>query len=122
MRSIRLNLSALRPIRLLVAVCICAFLVFSDAYPAFSAPVNPSSSKSAPEQGEAQLRSIEKEAQEAATEDPYSRKETQTKANEGLNEIQGAADIDKMKRPENAQADSVEEKLKKVLDKATGKG
>ena len=122
MRSIRLNLSALRPIRLLVAVCICAFLVFSHAYPAFSAPVNPSSSKSAPEQGEAQLRSIEKEAQEAVLEDPYSRKETQTKANEGLNEIQGEADVNKMKTPEKAQADSVEDKLKKVLDKATGKG
>jgi len=121
MRSISLILSALRPIRFLVAVCVSALLVFSYAVPVFSAPVNPVGSPTAPQEGEAQLRNIEKGAQEAVLEKPYSLEETQARAQEGTNEIQGAADLDKMKRPENAKADSVEEKLKNVLEKATGR-
>ena len=116
------NLSALRPIRFLIAACVCALLVFSHAFPAYSAPVNPTGETSAPQEGETQLRSIEREAQEAVLDDPYSREETQGKANEGLNEIQGTADVNKMSRPENSQdANSVEDKIKKVLDKVTGK-
>ena len=122
MRSVRFNLSALRPVRILFAICVSALLVFSQALPAFSAPVNPSGSPTAPQQGEAQLRGIEKEAQEAVIKDPYSRKETQTKAQEGLNEVQGAADLNKMSRPENAKATSVEDKLKNALESVTGKG
>jgi len=54
---------------------------------------------------------IEREAQEAVLEDPYSRKETQVKTSEGLNEVQGTADL-KMSRPENSDAISVEDKSK----------
>jgi len=57
-------------------------------------------------------RGIEREAQEAVLEDPYSRKETQVKTSEGLNEVQGTADLDKMSRPENSDAISVEDKSK----------
>jgi hypothetical protein len=121
MRSIRLILSALRPIRFLVSICVCTLLVFSNALPAFSDPVNPTASRSAPQQGEAQLRGIEREAQEAVIEKPYSREKTQAKANEGLNEIQGTANIENMKRPENAQADSVEDKSKNFIDALVGK-
>jgi len=121
MRSVRFNLSALRPVRILFAICVSALLVFSQALPAFSAPVNPTGSSTAPQQGEAQLRGIEKEAQEAVLDKPYSRKETQKKAQEGLNEIQGAADLNKMSRPENAEATSVEDKLKNALESVTGK-
>ena len=121
MRSVRFNLSALRPVRILFAICVSALLVFSQALPAFSAPVNPGGSPTAPQQGEAQLRGIEKEAQKAAIDTPYSRKDTQSKAQEGLNEIQGAADLNKMSRPENAKATSVEDKLKNALESVTGK-
>ena len=121
MRSVRFNLSALRPVRILFAICVSALLVFSQALPAFSAPVNPTGSSTAPQQGEAQLRGIEREAQKAAIDKPYSRKETQSKAQEGLNEIQGAADINKMSRPENAEATSVEDKLKNALESVTGR-
>ena len=104
MRSVRFNLSALRPVRILFAICVSALLVFSQALPAFSDPVNPTGSPTAPQQGEAQLRGIEKKAQE------------------GLNEVQGAADLNKMSRPENSQgAISVEDKSKNFLESLTGK-
>lgn len=121
MRSIRSILSALRPIRILLAVCVCAVLAFGYAAPAFSDPVNPTASRTAPQEGEVQLRGIEREAQEAAIDKPYSREKTQAKAQEGLNEIQGAADIEGMKRPENSEATSVEDKSKNFLDALVGK-
>ena len=122
MPSIKFNFSALRLVRFLVAACVCALLVFSNAFPAYSDPVNPTGSQSAPEEGEAQLRGIERQAQEAVLQDPYSRKETQVKTSQGgLNEIQGTADIDKMSRPDNSDAISVEDKSKNFLEALTGK-
>ena len=122
MPSIRFNLSALRLVRFLVAACVCVLLTVSNAFPAYSDPVNPTANKAAPEQGEVQLRSIEREAQEAVLKDPYTREKTQTKANEGLNEIQGAADINQMSRPDNSgDAISVEEKSKNFLEALTGR-
>jgi hypothetical protein len=117
----KLKLSALRPIRLLLVAFACAFLMFSYASPAYSDTPQPTGTTKAPQQGESNLLDIEKEAQEAVLKDPYSREQTQAKANEGLNEIQGAANIDKMKRPENTQATSVEQKSKKFLEGMTGK-
>lgn len=124
MRHIRINFSSiLRPVRFLVAVCICTFLVFSYAFPAYSDPVNITGEQSAPQEGEAQLRGIERQAQEATQERPYSREETQSKARPGLNEIQGSADVEQMKRPENtpSEAISVEDKSKNFLDAIIGK-
>ena len=119
---IRFNMSALRPVRFLVAACVCALLLFSNAFPAFADPVNPTSVKSSLQQGEANLQSIEKEAQKAVLKDPYSQQETTDKANQGLNEIQGAADFDQMNRPDNSQdAISVEDKSKNFLEALTGK-
>ncbi len=120
--SIRFNISALRPVRFLVAACICALLLLSNAFPAFADPVNPTSSKSSPQQGEANLQSIEKEAQKAVLKDPYSQDDTKSKANQGLNEIQGAADVDQMNTPENSGgAISVEDKSKNFLEAITGR-
>lgn len=122
MRSIKSKLSALRPIRLLLVAFTCAFLVLSNAFPAYSDTPQPTGNQKSPAQGESNLLGIEREAQEAVLKDPYSREETQTKASEGLNEIQGAADLDKLKRPENSQgASSVEEKSEGFLERLTGK-
>ena len=116
MKSIRLNLSALiRPLRVVVAACVCAFLLFTAAAPAYSATA------SNPRSGEANLLDIERKSQEAVLENPYTLKETQIEANKGLNEIQGDSDIDKMKRPKNSQGMSVEDKIEKALEKVTGK-
>ena len=122
MHSIRFKFSTLRLVRFLVAVCVCTLLLFSHPFPAYSAPVNPTGNQTAPTEGESQLLQIEREAQEAVLKDPYSREETQYKASQGLNEVQGAADLDKMKRPENSQgATSVEDKVKNALEKVTGR-
>jgi len=114
MKSIRSRFASLRPLRLLVALCACAFLVFSNTVPAFAA-------KTSPTKGEDQLLNIERKSQEKALEQPSSRAETQAETNPGLNEIQGEADKDKMYTPEkSAGAGSVERNVQKSLEKVTG--
>ncbi|MBW4576219.1 MAG: low temperature-induced protein [Aphanothece sp. CMT-3BRIN-NPC111] len=116
MKSLRFNFSALlRPVRLLLATCVCALLLFSQVMPAYSSP------NSNPTSGEANLLDIERKSQEAVLADPYSREKTQTEANKGLNEIQGDSNIEQMKRPENTPGGkSVEDKLKNALEGVTG--
>ena len=43
--------------------------------------------------------------------------ETQKKANEGINEVQGDADSEKMKNPSNTRATSFEQQVKKAVSK-----
>lgn len=128
MKSYHFNLSALwRSLRLFVAGCICALMLFSNATPAYSLP-NPFAKSdktvapSKPTEGEAQLKSIEKEAQKTVngSQDLLSAEEVIKNSNEGLNEVQGAADIDQMKRPSNSQGETIEGILQDKLEKATG--
>lgn len=119
MRYINFNLSSLiRPVRFLIACCICALVLFSSAWPAYSAT-------SRPTEGEANLTDIERKSQEAISDKKpgdFDLKKQQKETHPGLNEIQGTADIEKMKRPENSQdATSVEQTIKDVLENATGK-
>lgn len=126
MKSIRFNLSAwVRPVRVLISLCVCALLLFSYASPAYSATkggmTGYSGTSSKPKQGEENLLEIEKKSQEAVLSDPYSQEKTMREANKGLNEIQGDADMDKMKRPENTTGvESVEQKVEKALEAVTG--
>ncbi|MFN6516646.1 MAG: hypothetical protein RMY29_019370 [Nostoc sp. CreGUA01] len=118
MKVIASVLSILRPVRFLVVAFTCALLLLSSAFPAFAID----SYQSKPTEGETQLLDIQRETDKAARKPPIGLEETQRKSNEGLNEVQGAADIDKQKRPENSQsATTVEENVKNLLDKVTGK-
>ena len=132
MKSIQINLSALwRSLRLFVATCVCALMLFSNAMPAYSLP-NPFAKNKAdqtktvetskPTQGEEQLRGIELGAQKAVnrSQDLLSADEVTKKSNEGLNEVQGAADLNKMKRPSNSQGETIEGILQNKLEKTTG--
>lgn len=129
MKSTQFNISTLwRSLRLAVAGCICALMLFSNATPAFSLP-NPFASNkdktvmpSDPTQGEEQLTGIEKTAQKTVnrSQDLLSGDEVIKRSNEGLNEVQGAADIDQMKRPSNSQGETIEGILQNKLEKATG--
>jgi hypothetical protein len=111
-------LSILSPVRFLVVAFTCALLLLTNAFPAFA--IN--SYQSDPTEGTTQLLDIQSKTDEAAKKPPIGLKKTQQETNEGLNEVQGAADIDKQKRPENSQsATTVEENIKNVLEKVTGK-
>jgi hypothetical protein len=110
MSFISFNFPAKRLVRSLIAVCFCALMFVSNAFPAFAVT-------SSPTKGEDQLLGIEKESQEAVLKKPMSLEETQEKASKGPNEVQGDADIDKMKNPSNTQATSFEQQVKKAVSK-----
>ncbi|MEH2071227.1 MAG: hypothetical protein V7K47_24230 [Nostoc sp.] len=118
MKVIAPVLSILRPVRFLVVAFTCALLLLSSAFPAFA--IDSYQSKNT--EGETQLLDIQRRTDEAAKKPPAGLEEVERKSNEGLNEVQGAADIEKQKSPENSQsAVTIEEKLKSALDKVTGK-
>jgi hypothetical protein len=134
MKFVTVNLSALwHSFRLFVASCVCALILFSNALPAYSLPnipnpfasdnnSNAAATPTSPTEGEEQLRGIEAGGQKTVnrSQDLLSGEEVMRKSNEGLNEVQGAADIDKMKRPSNTQAESVEGIIQEKLEEATG--
>jgi hypothetical protein len=127
MKSIGFNLSALwGSLRLFVAACACALILLANVSPAYSLPNPFASSNTAqssdPTKGEDKLLGIEAGAQKSVTreQDLLSGKEVTEKSNEGINEVQGAADADQMKRPSNAQGETIEEILQDKLEEATG--
>lgn len=116
MKSIQLKLAKFRPLRSLITLGVCALLVFSSAFPALAA-------RSSVYKGEEKLTGIEQEAQRMTKEQPQSRGQAQSKSNRGgVNEVQGSANAENMYRPDNIRGDaSVEGKVQRSLEKATGK-
>ncbi|MDB9512976.1 low temperature-induced protein [Kamptonema animale CS-326] len=114
MSSIKFNFPVQRLVRTLAVFCICAMLFVFNAFPAVAVTSNPT-------KGEDKLLGIEKEAQKAVLKQPMGLEETQDKASAGPNEIQGDADIDKMKNASNTNATSFEEQVKNVVENITGK-
>lgn len=113
-------LTVLRPLRYLVTLCLCAVLLFSYAAPAFAVPAtgepNAAANKAA--------KAYEQESRDAiATDHPPTMSETQQKTKGGgLNEVQGKAGLNEMKRPSNsAGTPSVEKGVKNVLEKVQEK-
>lgn len=104
-------------LRTVFVVFTCAVLIMSNAFPAAAI----SSSRSNPSQGEAPLDNIFEKSEEVTKAPPLSMEETQKRANEGINEIQGAADREQMYRPENSNATTGKDQLQNVLEKVTGK-
>jgi len=118
MKIIALVSSILRPVRFLIIAFTCTLLFVSNAFPAFALD----SYQSNPEEGTTQLLKIQDKTDKIAKSPAPGLKEVQKESNKGLNEVQGDADIDKMKRPENSQsATSAEEKVESFLEKVTGK-
>ena len=108
MSFISFNFPTKRLVSTLIAVCFCALMFVSNAFPAFA--VTSSTTK-----GEDQLLGIEKESQEVVLKKPMSLEETQEKASKGPNEVQGDADIEKMKNPSNTNTTSFEQQVKKAV-------
>ena len=104
--------------RLLFVAFACAFLFLTTAFPALAI----SSYQSNPREGTTQLLETQRQTDKAAKAAPLGLKETQEKTKKGLNEVQGDADIDKMKNPRNSQsATSTKEEVEGFLEKITGK-
>lgn len=112
----RFSLQNIRPIRTIVAFFICAFLLISNAYPAMAI----GGSKSNPRDGEANLTEIERYSEKVLEDGPKSPQEynRQSPGKGGLNEVQGTADKDKMKTPENSRGTTFEEQVKEAFEKA----
>ncbi|MEC4881228.1 MAG: hypothetical protein SAL70_07735 [Scytonema sp. PMC 1070.18] len=118
MKKTGFGLSVLRPVRFLMVAITCALLFFSNVVPAFAIE----SYQSQPEEATTQLLETQRETDKASAKPPLSAEEQIEKTKGGgLNEIQGTADIEKMKRPENSQAaTTVEDEVKNLLNKVTG--
>lgn len=116
----KFSLSTVRAIRALFVVVTCAVVLFSNVVPAFAIE----SYQSNPREGETQLLETQRRTDEVSRMAPGNpdMQQTQERANKGLNEVQGDADIDKMKRPSNSQdAVTVEDEVNNFLNKVTGK-
>jgi hypothetical protein len=119
MKMFTFVLSILRPVRYLIVIVACSFLLFSSTFPAFAIESYQSDLK----EGETQLLETQRLTDEVSrmTPDQLDLKQTQKRSNKGLNEVQGDADINKMKRPGNSQdAVSVEGEVNSFLKKVTG--
>jgi len=105
----------LSPVRFLVVAFACTLIFFSSALPAAAIVNSPSS----PYKGEEHLNEIQKRTDQAVIDPPLSLKEIQKGQQAqkgGLNEVQGAADLNKMSTPENSgQATSVIDEVKEAL-------
>ncbi len=111
MKSILNAVSLLRPLRFLFAALIGAMLFLSSMGPVQAAH-NP---QSKPTDGPTQLNKIMDNAEDVAHSAPMSLKETQQRANEGLNEVQGGADYEKFKSSDSKLP--IVEDLEKAMDK-----
>jgi hypothetical protein len=120
MKSFTIKKFSLRTVRIFTIAWVSAFLFLTTAAPAFAA-VGFGSTPSKPTDGTAQLGKIEARSQDIAESKvaPGSMEEAEARAQGGLNEVQGAADKDKMSRPSNSQnATTVTDQVGKALKKA----
>lgn len=118
MNFLKLSVSKLwKNLRVLAIAFSFVLLFFVSAAPAFAIGSSPSH----PTKGEEPLDEILKESQESIKGGPRQMNEVQSKANRGLNEVQGSANVENMNRPENSSAEAVSEQVKEALESVTGK-
>lgn len=105
-----------RAIKTLIAAAVCVLLVVGAAAPAVAF----GSSDSSPSKGVAELDTLKETSKEAVKSEPRSREAVQSKAQSGPNEVQGSANLEKMKSPANSQnATAVSEQVEEALDSIT---
>lgn len=108
--------------RTLAIIFTCTLLLFSNVVSASAAPANTTQAKSDPTEGSVRLDNVQKKSEEALRHPPLDMESVQNESNQGLNEVQGAADVQDMNRPSNSQrATSIEEKAEQILEKVKGK-
>lgn len=95
--------------RFVILFMICGAIAFSNNLPAIAANSQANLSK-----GIEQLPSIQTRAEDITKASPYSNK---AKIGKGLNEVQGTADFDRMKRGANGDTLPAVKQVEKALDK-----
>lgn len=101
-------------VRFLTVIFACTFVFLSSAFPVVAAT-------SSLTQGEDALKEVQKESEQVLKSNPRSMEEVQSKAKNGLNGVQGGANMNQMSTPENSQdATSVEERVQDFLNDVTG--
>jgi transketolase len=111
--------SFVRAAKLAAVMLVCALYITAHSSSALA--FGGASSK--PSDGAAQLDGIYKETQKAANPDaePEGIEAVQAKAKDGINEVQGRADADKMYRPSNSKGSTVQDDLQKAADSVLGR-
>ncbi len=106
--------TSLFSVRFLVVAGLCISLVFSNVVPTLAAgkPFNHAAA------GTTQMNQVLDKSEDTLDAPPMSLKEVEKRANEGLNEVQGDADKDKMYKSRDSRPAIVGD-LEKALDKAT---
>ena len=102
--------------RLMVMACVCGLIVFTNVSPANASWFGPDKS---PTKGTQPLPNITAKSEETAATGPSGM--GKAKALKGLNEVQGTADIDKMKRDSYGDQLPVVKEAEKAIDKAENK-
>lgn len=116
--SMRSTLSKLRPLRFLLAAFVATIVFFTYAFPALAI----SAPKSDPREGEAPINDIYELSEDAIKGGPPSGEAVRDAANQGLNDIQADADVEKMNTTENStEAVTAQDQVEKALEKITGK-
>jgi hypothetical protein len=96
--------------RLVVMIYICGLMVFANAVPAIASQGNPT-------KGMQQLPNIQNKAEDAIKSAPYGIDKVEQESSQGLNEVQGSADFNKMKRDTNEGKLPAVSKAEKAIDK-----
>lgn len=111
-------------IRILMTVCFCAMIFAFNSVPAFAVTSNPSDGTTKLNEIQKRTDDLTKSTDDIAKQDRSvypSLKQVQSASKEGLNEIQGDADKDKMISPEDAKdATTVADSIKKTFSKVKG--
>lgn len=113
-----IKFNALRPVRFLILAFACVTLFFTNVFPAFAGGV---AAPSSPSKGTAPINDILEESENALKAEPRTMDEVIDKAYQGPNEVQGGADLDQMKRPDNSNAVTIEERVEEILENVTGR-
>lgn len=102
----------------ILSVVLCFSLLTAFTAPASANLANNSSSSV--NKGEANLNKIQEKTDELAQQEPPSLEQVEARSKQGINEVQGGADVGKMISPEDAQGTvSPKDQIQKVLDKVT---
>lgn len=117
MKFVRFNSLFVKSVQFVMAAFVCTLIFFSAVFPAAA-----TSYPSSPTKGEDQLTEIQRRTDVSAYDPAMTMEEIQKRQEPekgGINEIQGAADIDKMKNPQTSRDIKTPiDTIKEVLGKA----